>query len=1027
MAVSIPIRPSTTQAMQAASSSGTDSRPSDGCRDCVKVGLAILPVVPTAVPKAIRGLNDEIRQLDSRYQASDLSEHWMVLRTLPQGYLYVMKPDLSWDIYVVDAEGLLRMAPSQAACPETPAEQPPMKAACRRTGDHIPAQVIAIDPTKHAAVWLAFSRYKWDDSVLKAYAQNEEGCRTKRMVKIDVMAAAAGSLGMSSNAANAVRFGVPMSASVGTVVADFASQATRDLINKHSLEPLRDRSEQAGPLALAMAKMSGQTAGKTGAVIALTDDLGVARTLNADRNMANLERARISNAYARHQFVNSAAKGFEAQFKKHGQVQRWVDVYAKAYNPTLLSDQLKEHDKQILAIDTKLKGLADDWTAWMKRPGLAALVAHDFDSSDITKGRKCSEAVADCLHGAGAQASERTLIAAWRDGKVSDPDNILWRALAANNKKLLERLEDPTDLAPPSVDTAKNAWGAADAYAGYLSEREDALLKAVRFDKAEPLADALGRIMHTIATVTDQGIGGMRRCILLAALWGAVRIAPVQVRLTPAQATMEAKIAGWGVPPGARVQQMRKVNKISWSFELLEVMDVLKARGGVAVSLTRYAVVEVYRKTGWVNVGKVVDVPDLPSAAHPVAPLTPKPSVGSAARPGLPPSLPTQPNWLGRGMALLRHGGVNTVGASAILFFQYKSLNKSLDELKSASTDAKAAELTIAYFSAMAGMVGAASELTGSAIVLGKHLRGHDVKAFLDPLNKARFAVATRGALALGGVLGGVSGVAMGFASLIQAAQLRDAGDEDSAAWTKRLGYASIAAGVTGSFGAGGLVLLGIGPVGWALLTVGLVAGALVFAFKAGETKDDPIEAWLKRSVVGLAIEKMSAEDEVKEYNRLFTLPLEVSLEGGRAALFDVVNARISAPALDEESQLRYRLEIVNGDTGQVHVVEETLRLKTARTVPTLDAELRLDRAHRPLQLTDFSKLEDGKHRIQYQVKATRLLKGQRDPISGVVQQAERRYMKEARLTVWYQPLSKSEPDWLLPDAQGKSERFSVQ
>lgn len=1025
MAVSIPIRPSTTQAMQAASSSGTDSRSSDGCRDCVKVGLAILPVVPTAVPKVIRGLNEEIRQLDSRYQASDLSEHWMVLRTLPQGYLYVMKPDLSWDIYVVDAEGLLRMAPSQAACPETPAEQPPMKAACKRTGDHIPAQVIAIDPTKHAAVWLAFSRYKWDDSVLKAYARNEEGCRTKRMVKIDVMAAAAGSLGMSSNAANAVRFGVPMSASVRTVVADFASQATRDLINKHSLEPLRDRSEQAGPLALAMAKMSGQTAGKTGAVIALTDDLGVARTLNADRNMANLERARISNAFARHQFVNSAAKGFEAQFKKHGQAQRWVDVYAKAYNPTLLSDQLKEHDRQILAIDTKLKGLADDWTAWMKRPGLAALVAHDFDSSDITKGRKCSEAVADCLHGAGSQASERTLIAAWRDGKVSDPDNILWRALAANNKKLLERLEDPTDLAPPSVDTAKNAWGAADAYAGYLSEKEEALLKAVRFDKAEPLADALGRIMHTVATVTDQGIGGMRRCILIAALWGAVRIAPVQVRLTPAQATMEAKIAGWGVPPRGRVQQMRKVNKTSWSFELLEVMDVLKARGGVAVSLTRYAVVEVYRKTGWVNVGKVVDVPDLPSAAHPVAPLTPKPSVGPTARPGLPPSLPTQPNWLGRGMALLRHGGVNTVGASAILFFQYKSLNKSLDELNAASSDNKAAELTIAYFAAMAGMVGAASELTGSAIILGKHLTGHDVKAFLS--STTRSAGMTRGALAIGGVMGGVSGAAMGVSSLVQAYQLDGTGDHDSANWTYALGVASIAGGLTSGLGALGVTLVGIGPVGWALLTVGLVGAAFYFAFKAGEAKDDPIESWLKRSVVGYAPEKMSAAEEVKEYNQLFTLPLEVSLEGGRAALFDVVNARISAPALDEESQLRYRLEIVNGDTGKTHVVEETLQLKTARTAPTLDPELRPGRAHRPLQLTDFSKLEDGKHRIHYQVKATKLVRGQRDPATGTVQLAEKRYMKQVRLVVWYVPLSKSEPEWTLPDGQGRAEQFSVQ
>lgn len=90
-------RPRTTVAIQKASLQGTDANPANGCADCVKTGLAILPVVPTTLPNALRGANAEVSSLERLLNAKDLKANWYAMRTLPTGYLYVLKPDLTWD------------------------------------------------------------------------------------------------------------------------------------------------------------------------------------------------------------------------------------------------------------------------------------------------------------------------------------------------------------------------------------------------------------------------------------------------------------------------------------------------------------------------------------------------------------------------------------------------------------------------------------------------------------------------------------------------------------------------------------------------------------------------------------------------------------------------------------------------------------------------------------------------------------------------------------------------------------------
>ena len=1008
-------RPSTNQAMQSAALNGNAARPSNGCKDCNKVGLAILPVVAMPVPAALRGTTAELKALDSHYIADDLKSHWMVLRTLPSGYLYVMKPDLSWDIYVVDREGLLRLAPSLSACPVSPSDQKPMSEQCKRSGDNIPAQVIAVDPSKHASVWLAFSRHRWTADVLKAYAANKDGCRNKRMTKLDVMAAANGSLGTGSKANNAVQFGVPMSPNIGQVVADYASQPTRDAINGHSLEPIQARGDQSAQLAQAMAKISINTAGKTGAVIVLPDDLGVAQALNAARNAAQVERSAVIKEYLRYDFVHRAAAGFKQQCEKQGDIKRWNELYSKAYKQAEIDNKFKERDKKLKPIDTRLNAMGDDWAKWMQRPGLCSLFAHDFDAANLCEGMRAAVAGAACLHGAGTQTAERSLIQSWIQGDIKDEGNILWQALSGNHKGLLTRLGDVKDLMPAGLDTLKNFWGGADEFEKSLSKEEGALLMRLRDGSKDPIGAAVAKLLHVIASCLDPAVSSMgkagARAILITALWSGLRVAPMRHSVTPQQAAIDAKVAGWGAPAGAKVQTVRKGTTTSWRYNLLEATDVLAAKGGIAIVQTRFVVLQIWKKSGWINVGEPTTVPS------PRPTTTPAPAIPSTTVSG-------KSVWRRLG-GVLREGGANAVLASGVLCFQVLSFNQVSKDLQGGGSADKGIELTASYFAALAGMMGAASEITAASIQLTSHIRGVDLAK-----TAPRMAGFVRGAAAVGGLLGGVSGLAMALASGMKAASLSDAGDLDAANWTYGLSAVSMVGSVTGGLGAltasgaaaggsslvGG-TLLGIGPAGWAILTVGAVAIGVYLAYKAAETTDDPIEAWLKQSIAGTAPSKYDPATEVESYNNLFQLPLEVEASGTTLMGKHSAVIRITAAALDAQSQIEYALDVVDAE-GKVHPVFGKLTLKSGALTSSIATTIRPHSMGAISAFESHQKTELSSS-LRIAIVGQFIPAGWRDPKTGAILRTAKHAIKTIRVNVKYRPIPQTDGDWVLPSPSG--------
>lgn len=279
-----PPKPKAKGQIAKAAGSGSGASASN-CKNCHKTGLAILPV--TGSP-ALRSVFDKYRAdaaataalktLDGRLATTDRSLSWDFMRVLPAGYLYVLKSNMVWDAYVVGIDGLLNKMPVEDL-DETP-DNTQLSVACKREGhSNIGPQFFCIDPAAHSQIWVAFSRHRWTKVVRERFKNDTDGCRTARMTRVDMQAAAKGDVGKGRT--------VSMAMEANEVhllgVADFMAQGVRERFSRELNYPLRDRSGQAPALAKRMADASAKTPGKQGIVLYLPDPIGTAEELNCLR------------------------------------------------------------------------------------------------------------------------------------------------------------------------------------------------------------------------------------------------------------------------------------------------------------------------------------------------------------------------------------------------------------------------------------------------------------------------------------------------------------------------------------------------------------------------------------------------------------------------------------------------------------------------------------------------------------------------------------------------------------------------
>jgi hypothetical protein len=853
-------RPSTTTAIRQAAAQGTSSRPQNGCKDCVKTGLAILPVVPTIAPQALRNSSPELKALDARFRAEDLTEHWYVLRTLPAGYLYVFKEaEQSWDCYAVDREGLLRwMAP--AALPASPAEVMPMSQACRRNADNVPAQVIAIDPKRHPRIWMAFSRYRWTQAVLDDYAADKDGRRSRRMSAVDVTAAANNQLG----AGLAVPHGATMSAaSIGSFVADFAPAAARDALNRHLIEPVRDRASAAAALAQKMAQISRATPGATGCLIVVNDPVGNAIELGASRDAVALEIAKASGLLdadgkrARERIVAEAIEAIRASAEKNP--GPWYDRnygperFMKHVNRTRVQAALQ--DSKSFSANLKLvDARSADYVAVKESPLWKAQQRWDFDAANDQSAQDHAQMVADSTRGSGVTKleKERVWYPALVDMQAADPDNWFYRAMAALHPDLQAYFDENKQWDKEYEDVPKAMATLARDISVESVKQIDKIRSTIRLKRAANQATAdliegvTGVLLHLRQKDPKAFRKLVRRMTMTLVTRADIAAQPVLIkgRYNQIVQMIQSVAAGDARLVGAAPVVLRP-GTVDASY-----MAQKGNLGGRGLALSQ-----------GVDGAVLLDLPDDKNeirnvGAWVIAKLQGGARLGDADVRRLKlwnvdltvPGTTPPDNVFLKNLMETRANQSSAVLSSFAVFLQVVAVGNAANDLVRKPGTMNKAEASVGLTTAVMSAIAASLEVYTAVVALKSGEMA------------AKTAVRTKWIARLAGGASVVEGLWLVFGKGLPKAI---AGDRDTGWWTVGAGAFLIAGGVTtvvggglvaGAIAAGGSALT-VPIIGWAVATViflGLSIYCLVNAFSTDDDNLLPIEYWLDNGSFGI-------------------------------------------------------------------------------------------------------------------------------------------------------------------------------
>ena len=149
------------------------------CPNCMKSGLAILPVRYAVVPKTMSNAMPP-GIVGPGVMDIALTAHHYSLRTLREGWLYLFyekgaRGSNYWEAYRVTEDG--RLWKQTIPLPSVPKTDP----ACAQGGGAVPMDVISIEkPEKATRVFIAFSEYPWIKEVFQKYATDAK-LRGERM------------------------------------------------------------------------------------------------------------------------------------------------------------------------------------------------------------------------------------------------------------------------------------------------------------------------------------------------------------------------------------------------------------------------------------------------------------------------------------------------------------------------------------------------------------------------------------------------------------------------------------------------------------------------------------------------------------------------------------------------------------------------------------------------------------------------------------------------------------------------------
>ena len=955
------------------------------CPNCMKEGLAILPVRYAVADVDSANAGALPSSLGEHVTDKTLSGSKYILRQLDRGFVYVLYPTKGvrpsrWVVYEVGPDACMNIYDNPAQVPQTPTVKP-LDATCKLKKEDVAAQTIAIPSPKYVPhVWMAFSRYRWSASALKAFESTPE----PRMQKVDVTAALAG---------KAVKHALPATqANISAQVADFypADRWTKTTANLRT--PLNARQDQASAMQARMTDIA-QKANGHGIVLALFDPLGITADLNALRNFTTGQLVQYQKKHARERFVGDAILGFQKAFDKAGQTALWNSKHKPLYDWDKLDKDQKAYKKETDTQDARINVLSEDVAKW-NAAWESDYRWHDFDSKDAQSARERQEALAACVHGMGKTESELDLWDRWFAASPADPHTPLWAALVGSAPKLGDYLLGQKLPDIGRVDKMNDTVrGLMTAHEEFKKWREKNPPTAAMGVVSVAASSQLARLAKVKPEVFKSA--GTYLLVIVTATTNTVITGNTMIVTRTQDVMAKAYEAVFGPPKASAlrvVQAEAKTGRTVYVASADGVAQVMSEQTSVkktVLGLWLPAAEQEKLPAGHLALA----APALTETANPFATLV------KAAKTGLP--------WVGFVLACA-----------------------SLTNVVSGMTQPGSAVTPDAYAGLMSGVLavsGAISELTAMGME----------KAALGFAKTMVAKVAF-----FGGLFAAFSMIAEGIQMLLKYSERKSVGNNEAAVMYQYSGIAFLLAGgaaIGGALYAGSAAgaftgwLAGLAPIGTAAVAVPLwgwiIAGGILvvigvgFMWAALTATHSALQTWLTRGYYGTATDvRYSATDEMKALKDVMyayqletdwaSVPLSMASSVGMAG-FDTITFKLTLPGASASSVIKCAISIA-GDTVSKKIFDEEVRPRPNTISGLIDPHVQEFRAasSAPRTKLDF-----------YWEQVPRLTGNSTDGFvySGILR-VDGWVYSTATIDLRYYPDQTSRPDFVIPESNAATQ-----
>lgn len=265
------------QASQNAAASEQAAGTPSGCKACKRQGVAIYPLRVAAVPESLvnTGWKPGVPRQDAELTGGEFK---YALRTLREGYVYILLDNTVWQGYQVTAEGAMRQF-NAYEMPEGDKVEP-LSPACLSQNHEIQAGFINIDP-KHKKALVAFSSDPWSNTVLEEYQSG-----TRPVTRFTSVTLSDGTV-TAQDATRSLTLDPSLSALKSNVL-EFATESFPNIADKdgtpggaHGFYPCMDLEKQI-VLGNRIAQLTQQYGAPVTALV-MDDQVGVIQELNHAR------------------------------------------------------------------------------------------------------------------------------------------------------------------------------------------------------------------------------------------------------------------------------------------------------------------------------------------------------------------------------------------------------------------------------------------------------------------------------------------------------------------------------------------------------------------------------------------------------------------------------------------------------------------------------------------------------------------------------------------------------------------------